>query len=347
MPLPQCLIYLFCFAALPALAVAESEEAEAEASPTPAPHVLEKDDLQYRSFESFREQYEFPMFEKKDKKLTLRSGTHRIEAEVGSRNILIDDNKFVLSRPVFREHDKVYLWNRDIDRLIDPILNPRKLVTGRVLSTVILDPGHGGHDPGAKSKFGNEKFFALDTAERAARMLRREGFEVLFTRQEDVFISLGQRVRIANRFKNGILVSIHYNYGGPRSTGVETFRLTPAGLPSTVDQPASTDDEPRTGDIYESDNLALALAMHRSIEKQAGLPDRGVKQARFYVLSHAKVPAVLVEGGFVSNEEEAKLIATPQYRQRIAKAIVQGVKRYRDLLRYERLKEAWSSTDES
>lgn len=334
------------FAGMPAFLLAEESAAEAEPAPTPAPHVLEKEDLQYRSFENFRDQYEFSMFEKEEKQLTLRSGGHRVEAEVGSRNILIDGSKFVLSRPVFREHDKVYLWNRDIDRLIDPILNPRQLQTDRVIATVILDPGHGGHDPGARSKFGNEKYFALDTARRAAKLLEKEGFEVVFTRNDDVFISLQQRVEEANQFINAILVSIHYNSGGPESTGVETFRLTPTGLPSTVDQPRATDDEPRPGSINEPENLALAAAMHRSLENQAKLPDRGVKQARFFVLKHSRIPAVLVEGGFVSNEEEAELIATPQYRQRIAKAIVQGVERYRDLLRYEKLKEAWSSTEE-
>jgi len=241
----------------------------------------------------------------------------------------------MLSLAPKRFEQQLYLWDPDRRFLIEPVIDPPPLRIDRLVTTVILDPGHGGHDDGARSRFGNEKEFALDTAKRARELLEEAGFNVAMTRETDRFLKLSERVAFANQFKNAIFVSIHYNSAGPTATGVETFRLTPQGLPSTSDQPSSTDLQERVGNVNDTENFVLARSMQQALRDQTGLPDRGIKQARFHVITHITIPSVLVEGGFVSNPTEGERIATPAYRQKIARAITEGAKAYCEAIRTE------------
>jgi len=174
--------------------------------------------------------------------------------------------------------------------------------TTRTFTTVVIDAGHGGHDRGAVGRSGTrEKDVALDTALRLRRKLQAAGFHVVMTRENDKFIPLGERARIANRQSNAIFVSIHYNHA-PRSAarGLETF-------------------------YHHPHSERLARSVQASIATIGGTPNRGVKHARFLVIRETEIPAILVEGGFLSNRAEESRISGEGYREEIATLIARGI----------------------
>ena len=170
-------------------------------------------------------------------------------------------------------------------------------------TTVVLDAGHGGVDRGALAvdRRSLEKDFALDTAKRVERGLRRRGYRVVMTRKSDYFVTLPGRVAKAKRERNAVFVSIHYNSARRRAaTGTETF-------------------------YYNSRSYPLAANIQRELARATSSPNRGVKRARYHVLRENTKPAALVELGFISNRKELKRIRSRFYRQRLADAVVKGI----------------------
>jgi N-acetylmuramoyl-L-alanine amidase len=168
--------------------------------------------------------------------------------------------------------------------------------------TVILDPGHGGHDRGAAAGFVYEKHLALDTARRVAQLLAGAGLKVVMTRDSDVFVPLDGRSQTGNGRSNAVFVSIHYNYNrGGSGHGVETYHCHDAGY-------------------------ALAAYIQAYVAKESGLENRGVKHANFHVIrATTRNPAVLVECGFVSNRSERSAMLTGVYREQVALGIAKGI----------------------
>lgn len=174
--------------------------------------------------------------------------------------------------------------------------------TSRTFRTVVIDAGHGGHDTGARSRWGGlEKNAALDTALRLDPKLRAAGFETVLTRQGDYFVPLGQRTRISNRQTNAIFISLHYNDANNRSAqGLETY--------------------------YRSKpSRRIAGGIQDAISSLPGVTSRGVKTANFWVLRKNEYPAVLIEGGFFSNPREGARCANPGYREALASAIASAI----------------------
>jgi N-acetylmuramoyl-L-alanine amidase len=171
---------------------------------------------------------------------------------------------------------------------------------------VVVDPGHGGKDPGAIGIGGlQEVDVVLPISLRVAEILRQNGVQVVMTRRSDYFVSLAGRVKIAERADATVFVSVHANYIGPgRSdiSGLETYYYD------------SGDDFART--------------VHRSILRKINVKNRGVRRARFYVLRKSSMPAILVEVGYLSGREDAVKLRSPQYRSEMAQAIAQGVLQY-------------------
>ena len=149
------------------------------------------------------------------------------------------------------------------------------------------------------------------------------------TRSTDVFIPLEERAAFANRFRDGMFVCIHFNAGSDFGTGIETYTLAPRFVPSTGDDsPSASCMIPCAGNVDDPENMALATAMHAALLSRLPMVDRGIKRARFCVLRLTTIPAVLIEGGFVSNLQEASRIATPAYRQAEAEAIALAIRNY-------------------
>lgn len=224
--------------------------------------------------------------------------------------------------------------------------------------TVVLDPGHGGHDTGAVGPTGlMEKDVVLDLALRLRRLLaRRLGMRVIMTRSEDVFVPLQERTAIANRARADFFLSLHMNGATKRGAGgFETFYFTREPSDNDARTSAQRENliiEPNgaagkdlesllkttladlavTRDMRESSELAeLVLA---SLGKLLKMQSRGVKSGPFYVLATAAMPAVLVESAFITNPREERRLRQEAYRQRLVEALYEGVAKYK--IRYER-----------
>lgn len=170
--------------------------------------------------------------------------------------------------------------------------------------TIIIDPGHGGRDPGAVRGSMYEKFYTLDVSFRLKKLLESKGANVILTRDKDKSISLSQRTRFSKHYPNGIFVSIHFNsHKGNKYKGSETF-------------------------YYKKKDFILAKHLQKQIIKDLQRKNKGVKRSKLYVLRHTKTPAALVEALFMSSTEEGLLLQKPKYRQRIARSIYQGIINY-------------------
>jgi len=193
---------------------------------------------------------------------------------------------------------------------------------------VVLDPGHGGVDPGAvvSTNVPYEKDLVLDVAKRVRRILRQSGIVVRMTRRDDdKTLTLEDRTTIARKREGSVLVSIHANKAASRSAqGIETFVLPAAGFPSTASSEPVAEVYP--GNLYDAESLQLGYFIHRELLDQVQAVDRGVKRARYEVLRNAPCPAALVELGFMSHAAELNKLNTEDYRQRLAEGIAQGVR---------------------
>ncbi|MDX2231961.1 MAG: N-acetylmuramoyl-L-alanine amidase [Leptolyngbyaceae cyanobacterium bins.349] len=171
---------------------------------------------------------------------------------------------------------------------------------------VVIDPGHGGPDPGAVGIGGlKEVDVLMPISLQVAGLLRQQGVEVVLTRETDIDLGLAPRAALANRINATLFVSIHANaisMSRPDVNGAETF--------------------------YFESGRELAEHIQRNIITETGMRDRGVKRARFYVLRHTRMPSALVEVGFVTGAQDAPRLADPQFRSRMAVAIARGILEY-------------------
>lgn len=237
--------------------------------------------------------------------------------------------------------DGAYLWLGHSPRpgpagplvhRVDLEKNVRPLVTLQTLPQagsrkIVLDPGHGGQSGGTRSVLDQrpEKDFVLDWALRLAPLLTAAGWEVFLTRTNDVDLTIAQRVAMTDTVRPDLFLSLHFNSAGSDLTqsGVETYCLTPKGLPSTLtrnyrDDPMAT----LPNNAHDEANLQYAARLHRALLRGTGAVDRGIRRARFMaVLLGQNCPAVLIEGGFLSHPREAARIATPAYRQLLAECV--------------------------
>ena len=261
--------------------------------------------------------------------VTMKIGGRSLRGTANSVEFFINGLKFNLSYPVVEVDGKLCLSRMDLAKIVEPVLRPSKIKGAEVVTTIVLDAGHGGHDNGAYSPYGHEKQFTLDVVQRTRLLLVQSGYKVVLTRSSDEFIPLYDRVGIANKYPNAVFVSIHFNSGGA-GTGLETYTLAPRGVPSMMaDGPRISDLTECNGNGCDAQNMALATAMHASLVARSRMWDRGIKRARFVVIRDIKIPGVLIEGGFQSNTFDAKWIATPAYRQQMASCIVQAISNYR------------------
>ena len=300
-------------------------------------HVVRPNNRPYVSFANVAQFYQFPEYTRVSRTVSLRSERRTIRAQAGTSELSINGVKFWTHFPLLNggnEEDLISVM--DVSKIIEPVLRPSRILNSQKIDTVVLDPGHGGFDNGASSSWGSEKNLTLDVALVARRELMRAGYRVEMTRATDTYISLEQRVNIANRFPHAVFVSIHFN-SSAGGVGVETFALAPEGVPSNMSSEhhfSAADVARHAGNAQDEHNIALTASIHAMVLSRLAAFDRGVKHARFHVLRDVKIPAVLVEGGFISNPSEGQRIATSYYRQRLAAAIAQGIQNYNAAVNY-------------
>lgn len=189
---------------------------------------------------------------------------------------------------------------------------------------VILDPGHGGADSGAVAQGVVEKDLNLDVAHRVAEALGERHVAVRLTREDDRFVPLPERVRMANQTPGAIFVSIHFNDSpsGSAASGIETYysQTRETGLLWT--------SMSRSAEDCARESQRLADCIQGALVVETAAADRGIKERALYVTRRVLAPAVLVEGGFVSHPAEARRLGDPDYRQRLAKSMADGIFNY-------------------
>ena len=210
--------------------------------------------------------------------------------------------------------------------------------------TIVIDAGHGGKDPGAVGYRGTkEKDIALDVAKRLEKKLSKNmNVKIIMTRDEDVFLRLSERTKIANESNGNLFISIHTNAAEDRrASGFETFLIGPNKNEAAVRVAARENAVLELEDLiqatiaqsaFASKSEQFASMVQKEIKKRVQSKDRGVKQAGFYVLMGASMPNVLVELGFISNPTEEKKLRSHQYRDLLATAIYRAVEQYQKTL---------------
>jgi N-acetylmuramoyl-L-alanine amidase len=268
--------------------------------------------------------------------LTSKSGV-RLVFDVNSAQAQIAGVNVRLSFPVAADHGQLLVSQLDIDTAIRPLIYAQK--PGRRITTICLDPGHGGRDPGNRVGGGlwghSEKTYTLALAQELRKQLQRAGFRVILTRSRDAYVPLPDRPAIANNDGADLFISLHFNWAPQGEvSGPETYCITPVGAPSSNAHGESGEFGSQVGlgatvaNRSENKSLLLAWLMQRSLVINLHANDRAVRRARFAVLRDATMPAILIEGGYMTSAAEGKKIFDANYRSQMAAAIVKGVLAY-------------------
>ena len=317
------------------------------AAPTrPPPAVLwattKLRNVDYVSVRDVAKQFGFkPAWSKPDIAMTLGDARGvRFIFESNQKDFYLDGLRIFLGTPAVLHKGSLWLSLLDVIKIVAPLARPANHVAqlpASALKTIVLDPGHGGIDPGTQNlKLGvNEKTFTLDVALRLRKILEVTGWKVLLVRDRDTELSkdkkadLLMRDEFANRNQADLYLSIHFNSAGPGVGGIETYVLAPQFMLSAGDE---TGDD-MTKAAYPSNrldtaNLFFGEQLHRAMIAGLKTPDRGYKHARKAVLRMLDCPGALVECGYLSNDLEARRISTPEFRQQIAGSLAAGVQNY-------------------
>ncbi len=296
--------------------------------------MVRVEDVDYVTFASAAASYGLATSARPDDgEQSATGGSSSLTVRADTRQALINGVRHWLAFPVRQVEGDLAISRLDVARTFGPALRLEAVSGLDPVATVVLDAGHGGHDRGALGSLGDEKDFALDVVQRVRRELEAAGLHVVQTRDADVFIPLEARPALARQYPNAIFVSIHFNAARRReAAGLEIFAISPQGAPSTGQrQPEARDSQHENGHALEPVNLVLATTLYQALLGRLPSFDRGVKRARFAVLREATVPAVLIEGGFLTEQTEAARIATANWRQQYAEAIAAGIRDYKTL----------------
>jgi N-acetylmuramoyl-L-alanine amidase len=197
----------------------------------------------------------------------------------------------------------------------------------------IIDPGHGGQDSGTSKNGLVEKELTLDVAHRVERLLQERGLVVALTRADDSYVSLLDRATMANNQPEAVFVSIHFDEGGrTAATGIETYYAAhassfPERVASWLPFLQRTSSEPPN---LESQSLAAFI--QESLVARTQATNRGTRPQQFFVIANVRHPAVLIEGGFLTNKDEVMKLANADYREQMAIGIAEGILQYRETL---------------
>jgi len=227
---------------------------------------------------------------------------------------------------------QIFVYGLDVQKNLEPLLCGPPLVLPQTNPVIVIDPGHGGMNSGTHSILDGrfEKEFTLDWARRLAPLLEQEGWQVFLTRTSDVDDSLSNRVAFAEEHHADLFISLHFNSLAPDTipAGIETYCLTPTGMPSTLTRGFGDYwSENFPNNAFDAGNLQLAIRLQGALLHATGMEDRGVCRARFIGVLHGQHrPAVLIEAGFLSNPRDARQIENADFRQKLAQAVADALR---------------------
>jgi len=273
-------------------------------------------------------------------KILATNRTMRLVFDADARDADINGVQVALSYPVANVKGSLLISQLDLDTAVRPLLFPERYVTPKVIRTICLDPGHGGKDTGNRVGWHYEKIYTLALAAEVRDLLKQAGFNVFLTRTRDTYVDLPDRPALANWRGADLFVSLHFNAtptGKNEVEGPETYCITPVGASSTNARGETGEFGPAVGagptlaNRNEQRSLLLAYQIQKSLVRNLGAEDRGVRRARYRVLRDATMPAVLIEGGYMTHPVEGRKIFSDAYRRQMAQAIVKGILAYQKL----------------
>ena len=259
-----------------------------------------------------------------------------------ARDFYLDGARVFLGELTYLSGDDLWVPKVDVIKTLAPIFAPadHAAFLPAPPKTIVLDPGHGGTDPGNQNlrRKLDEKDMTLDVATRLKKLLEARGYRVVMTRTTDKrfsnnpVVDLPLRAEVANKEHADLFVSIHFNAvdrDPERVSGVETYVLTPQFQISTQpEQDKTMVQQQYPGNRQDMVNALLGYTLHRELVTELKSSDRGYKRRRLAVLRTLSCPGVLVESAYLSNDAEARRVATPEFRQQIAEALAEGVSNY-------------------
>jgi len=281
--------------------------------------------------------------------ITMNKGGVEAKALVGSETVIVNGRQVSLSSPVARRDNLIVVPPDFNARVVSDFVAAKPVVSNKYRK-IIIDPGHGGKDPGATGYSGTrEKDVVLDIARRLRDDLQRNGFKVQMTRSSDNFISLEKRTEIASRSGADLFISIHANASASRNArGIEIYTLRHLSyqeknepqrqrnywlMYDTLNMDKNdaavkgiVEDMMFTHKVPEA--VALADYIRHDLSAATSTEDRGMKKAGFFVLRNTLIPAILIETGFLTNPQEERLLQSSAYRQKIADGVAESILRY-------------------
>jgi N-acetylmuramoyl-L-alanine amidase len=272
---------------------------------------------------------------KRGDEIVATNRTTRLVFGKDSRMAEVNGINVALSFPVAVDKGTPLIAQLDLNTAIRPLLFPPKAAEAKKITTICLDPGHGGKDAGNHTFWHSEKTYTLALALELRDQLQKAGFNVILTRSKDTYVDLPDRPALANRRGADLFVSLHFNAtpnGKDEVEGPQTYCITPVGASSTDAQGEGANYGPTAANRAEQRSLLLAYQVQKFLVKNLSAKDRGVRRARFAVLRDAAMPAVLIEGGYMTQPAESKRIYSAMGRHQMSLAIVNGILAYQRLV---------------
>jgi N-acetylmuramoyl-L-alanine amidase len=271
------------------------------------------------------------------KQFRLKSEWTTLDFEVNNRLMRINGLPVYLGFLPKKSSDALYLSQSDFHQVLQPIMTPQVFEGRPQYRRIVIDPGHGGNDSGARNEdYGlEEKMLTLDVAKRLKVLLEPVGFEVFLTRDTDVYVPLERRAEIANQIRADLFISLHFNAAASTTAeGFESFALTPQGQSSTRSASLSAGDVVKyRGNAMDPWNMLLSYYLQEALVDGLGGTNRGLKRARFAVLKDLNCPGVLTELGFLTHSRTAEKISLDSHRERLAQTLYNGIVGYANRLK--------------
>lgn len=276
------------------------------------------DNVGYVSLEDIRSFYKLmPIAQpKRSGTRAVGNGTVTLIFGPSPKDVSIHGLRCALSHPT-QPDDKgdLLVSKTDLLKLIDPVLRPTYINGRKAIKTVVIDPGHGGHDSGTVTDYTREAHVALMVASKLAGELRQRGLEVKLTREVNHHISDQSRLDLANQATDALFISLHLNSGRSDVSGAETYTVAPSA-PGETGRPANE---------HDAANAALAVALQAALVHKAQAKDGGCRRAQYSLLSSLNCPAALVELGYATNKDEAERLNSEEYQTKLALALADGI----------------------
>jgi N-acetylmuramoyl-L-alanine amidase len=304
----------------------------------PVLHSISKtyDGKEYIPLEALAKSFQLKLSWKPgDDHLWLSNQWLRARFFIDSHRCELDGIVVSMSHAVIARGGVPLLSRQDYSSLFRPLLVPAKNRPKKQIRTVALDPGHGGKDPGNQDGARKEKDFTLKLAQELKERLQQCGLKVVLTRADDMFVPLEDRPTRAKQRGADAMLSLHFNaISRPNSQirGSVVYCLTPEGSESTEGNSDGIPPVHYPGNRQDQFNVLLAYNIQKAIVRNLDSDDLGVRRARWVVLRNAEMPAVLIEGGFMSDPQDAHRIYSDHYRKQLAQAIIDGFLAYKRLV---------------